>query len=1158
MNWMQTSLSELKSSYRLESSTGRQTSSREKLASLISQLNWSPYSRKIKWKRSQAREPLPNSIKNIQSLKGVISGLNSSTHKCILELKSGNEMNSIKNSKALSLQPSAPSSPSSTRSIRWRKTDQKRTNSMRPLATPSNLFSMSQENYGSIDELESLKTSICAPTPMHTTALEAPTTVNCSVPNSGLRWKKNVKLSQKESPVPGTAPREDWEDSEGASNGDNPRVETLDHTLSTQISPKPSRNNDKDSIGGKSFRQDRDVEEDHIKPMDPEDYYERTRSRLEIQTSINQGREDNRESVPYTRIRDDDPRISISRSHRRDLKQGPIDLSIFPTKTKRETKTYSRPKNIKQAVKISTFQDGRNPNSLYNVKKRRFSNKSRFKRRLSGRSIDRGNKKTYGFSMARQDICLQSDAFRALVSPSSIHQTNDNSTDSIERARDETSLLPRRYPNIWEDERRIPRSDQNVDRSSNNPGFHNQRKEIDYRTGSKDYIPRDGTRLGKDVDFGSIRKGKEDHFRAKKDKRSHEYKDEEIGGADRNSNFASIWVQPSLHPSEIFATKHNSVPKEGILMGPKHSDLEEIKRRDQMVVRTPSTPEWEEPNRSKRDHSHQYGCILYGLGILLGNILGSGILATERRPSIEQFQRAEGSLHDSKEEGTPLEGKKSIDSLRQHNDDCTNKQAKQSQASTSTEIGKEDLEFNGREEDRSPCDIYTRRRECTSGQTQSSEPHTRMETRTSPIQEDRETLRNHIGRLICMPSKRTEKDILLLCTMPWVERHKRPGTEELAEERVCQSTPIINQSDTPKIPHDESSPHPSNAELALPSVVGRMPKARQKETTDFEERKDEKPKKRRLHSPLRGISRVEIMAQKLGEGNDHLVELLTNAERASTRKTYDAMWERFTTFSAENNKDPRIYDVEWALKFLFSLKNKPSVVKQARSTISNVWNFLHPKEIPLGDHPLVQRFFKAIREENPSRPKNKESWNPEILIETMRTIETKSCSQKLLSTKTVTLLALASFWRPRSDLARIRLKDVKIDSQGLEIVATKPKEGDFKETRIERIEDEATCAVKTLEIYLERTKELRRNGAEGLFIGYRKPHKEASANSIARWVEEGFKMAGIKDTPHSLRSITSSEALKRGVTIERILSKANWKDARTFFKHYYRPSTKNQ
>ena len=95
------------------------------------------------------------------------------------------------------------------------------------------------------------------------------------------------------------------------------------------------------------------------------------------------------------------------------------------------------------------------------------------------------------------------------------------------------------------------------------------------------------------------------------------------------------------------------------------------------------------------------------------------------------------------------------------------------------------------------------------------------------------------------------------------------------------------------------------------------------------------------------------------------------------------------------------------------------------------------------------------------------------------------------------------------------------------------------------------CPVTTLITYLEQR--LPVSGDPALFIITAKSHKEASKDSIFRWIKLTMFEAGINSglfTSRSCRSASTSKAIEANVDLQTILKSANGSGDLTFKKHY--------
>jgi len=103
-------------------------------------------------------------------------------------------------------------------------------------------------------------------------------------------------------------------------------------------------------------------------------------------------------------------------------------------------------------------------------------------------------------------------------------------------------------------------------------------------------------------------------------------------------------------------------------------------------------------------------------------------------------------------------------------------------------------------------------------------------------------------------------------------------------------------------------------------------------------------------------------------------------------------------------------------------------------------------------------------------------------------------------------------------------------------------------------EDRVWCPVRALGYYLDKTTNIRGNNDQ-LFLTHAKPHGPASKQTLARWlvsviVDAGAVEDGVRPNAHSTRSIASSWAFQRGVSIADICKTVSWKSQSTFTSVY--------
>ena len=213
----------------------------------------------------------------------------------------------------------------------------------------------------------------------------------------------------------------------------------------------------------------------------------------------------------------------------------------------------------------------------------------------------------------------------------------------------------------------------------------------------------------------------------------------------------------------------------------------------------------------------------------------------------------------------------------------------------------------------------------------------------------------------------------------------------------------------------------------------------------------------------------------------------------------------------------------------------------------------------LGQQPAVKKFFKALFNLRPPKPKYTETWNVNVVLQFLTTQgPNENLQLKLLSEKLVMLLALSTMARV-SDLVAIDRSSIKFDEEKVSFVLAKPRkaqrEGNLHILEIRRLSDTVLCPVDCLGFYLNLTETLRNNqNSDYLFISHTRPHKKVTANSLARWIKSLMKKSGIDNSfsAHSTRSAAASKAWAAGIPVDTILKKGHWTKETIFTKFYCR------
>ena len=246
--------------------------------------------------------------------------------------------------------------------------------------------------------------------------------------------------------------------------------------------------------------------------------------------------------------------------------------------------------------------------------------------------------------------------------------------------------------------------------------------------------------------------------------------------------------------------------------------------------------------------------------------------------------------------------------------------------------------------------------------------------------------------------------------------------------------------------------------------------------------------------------------------------------------------------------------------FCFEKGLEYRTINSRRSAISAYHN--HIDGHPVGQHPLVCKVMKGISNNNPPKPKHVFIWDVEDVLTYLRSLPPNSeLDLKMLTQKTAFLMSLCSIHRS-SELTILDRNSMAV-SNG-KIIFALP--GLVKHSRqgkpnndleiVAHLGEETLCPVKTLKIYLDRTKDLiTLSPSSKLIRSFIKPHDAITTPTLARWLIEVMAAAGIDTTTfkaHSIRAAGSSKAKVLGLSLKDILRRGNWSNESTWQTFYHK------
>jgi integrase len=179
--------------------------------------------------------------------------------------------------------------------------------------------------------------------------------------------------------------------------------------------------------------------------------------------------------------------------------------------------------------------------------------------------------------------------------------------------------------------------------------------------------------------------------------------------------------------------------------------------------------------------------------------------------------------------------------------------------------------------------------------------------------------------------------------------------------------------------------------------------------------------------------------------------------------------------------------------------------------------------------------------------------------------KTNELTIEQLQQKTVLLIAIATMWRPRSDLGTLQTRDIQFSMQNnvptaVTLMIREPKERHPKKSFLGIIGEEEMCPVRTLWTFLNESNVKRTHLPEDhtLFLAYVDcPTKHPSSVrpvTIANWVKSHMERAGIDTTKfkaHSIRAAASTRAVQAGIPIQTVKIHAGWSLRTSTFEEVY-------
>lgn len=162
-------------------------------------------------------------------------------------------------------------------------------------------------------------------------------------------------------------------------------------------------------------------------------------------------------------------------------------------------------------------------------------------------------------------------------------------------------------------------------------------------------------------------------------------------------------------------------------------------------------------------------------------------------------------------------------------------------------------------------------------------------------------------------------------------------------------------------------------------------------------------------------------------------------------------------------------------------------------------------------------------------PKYASTRDPQIVLNYFKSLDNDNVFLEVLSKKLITLLALVTGQRIQT-LSLIDTKYIVVKKDSLEIrIPERVKTSNLGRNQPILClpfyeENWNICPVRILQVYVEKTKELRKDTLN-LFISFKKPFKNISTQTLSRWVKDMLRESGVNTKIFSAHSTRHAATL---------------------------------
>ncbi|XP_071137063.1 uncharacterized protein [Mytilus edulis] len=296
-------------------------------------------------------------------------------------------------------------------------------------------------------------------------------------------------------------------------------------------------------------------------------------------------------------------------------------------------------------------------------------------------------------------------------------------------------------------------------------------------------------------------------------------------------------------------------------------------------------------------------------------------------------------------------------------------------------------------------------------------------------------------------------------------------------------------------------------------------------------------------------------------------ELLLGSWKSGTRSSYDSAWNKWSSWCSSREIGPFSAPLAAILDFftwMYKEGYQYRTLNVHRSAISSVLPYIDG--VPIGQLPIVKQLMKGVLQNNPPLPKYQFSWDLDIVLKYLSALLiNKKLDFSVLGKKLSILLALAAPKRI-SEIARLDRRFMSRNKSSIIFhlpgLSKTQKDCNNRSVKYCKFSKKKLCVISCIHEYELRTEHLRpvsKHEPDPLLRSTKKPFKGLSSQTVGNWIKWVMKEAGIDISlfqAHSCRMVSTSKAAMSGISMDDIMSMADWSNTRTFNKFYFRTNEK--